>query len=146
MRNRREASILPVRFLIGLVKGEMAFPRIILIIITLNCQPWNIECPNIFVLAALLKLMQPHPWVYMYLATFNSVASTKSHHLSLVPPQSTINSRRYSSFVNTAFPWNTIPLYILEDGNQKSFRHYLYNYLCAIQLVRQSRCFVLSSL
>ena len=62
--------------------------------------------------------------------SFNSIASTRSHHLSLVPPQSTINSRRYSFFVNTTFFWNTVPLHILEDSNRKSFRHHLYNYLC----------------
>ena len=41
---RWEASILPVRFLIGLVKAETAFPHIILIIITLNC---NLETLNV---------------------------------------------------------------------------------------------------
>ena len=40
--------------------------------------------------------------------SFNSIASTRSHHLSLVPPQSIINSRRYSFFCQH---WNTI----LED-------------------------------
>ena len=60
----------------------------------------------------------------------NSTASTRSRHLSLVPPQSTINSRRYSFFVHTTFLWNSIPASILEDHNLKSFRHHLYNYLC----------------
>ena len=60
---------------------------------------------------------------------FNSMPS-RSHHLSLIPPTSTINSRRFSFFVNTTFLWNSIPIHILEDRNPKSFRHSLYNYLC----------------
>ena len=55
---------------------------------------------------------------------------SRSHHLSLIPPTSTINSRRFSFFVNTTFLWNSIPIHILEDRNTKSFRHSLYNYLC----------------
>ena len=47
-------------------------------------------------------------------------------NLSLVPPQSTINSRRHSFFVNTAFLWNTVPLHILKDNNRNSFWHHLY--------------------
>ena len=61
---------------------------------------------------------------------FNSVLSTRSHHLSISPPQSTINSRRYSFFVNTVFLWNSVPLHILNDPNPKSFRHSLYHYMC----------------
>ena len=61
---------------------------------------------------------------------FNSISSTRSHHLSIIPPQSTINSRRYSFFVNTVFLWNSVPLTILNDPNPKSFRHSLYHYVC----------------
>ena len=61
---------------------------------------------------------------------FNTVLSTRSHHLSLCPPQSTINSRHYSFFINTVFLWNSIPLYIFNDSNPKSFRHSLYCYVC----------------
>ena len=60
---------------------------------------------------------------------FNSISSTRSH-LSINPPQSTINSRRYSFFVNTVFLWNSVPLTILNDPNPKSFRHSLYHYVC----------------
>ena len=61
---------------------------------------------------------------------FNSISSTRSHHLSINPPQSTINSRCYSFFVNTVFLWNSVPLTILNDPNPKSFRHSLYHYVC----------------
>ena len=43
--------------------------------------------------------------------SFNSIASTRSHHLSLVPPQSTINSRRYS-FLSTQLSSGTLCHYI----------------------------------
>ena len=62
--------------------------------------------------------------------TFNSISSTRSHQLSLCPPQSTINSQRYSFFVNTVFWWNSVPLHILNDFNRKSFQNSLYNFMC----------------
>ena len=43
--------------------------------------------------------------------SFNSIASTRSHHLSLVPPQSTITSRRYS-FLPTQLSSGTLCHYI----------------------------------
>ena len=61
---------------------------------------------------------------------FNPASSTRSHRLSLLPPISTINSRRYSFFVNTTFLWNSIPLSILQQNDIPSFRRSLYNYLC----------------
>ena len=42
---------------------------------------------------------------------FISILSTRSHHLSMSPPQSTINSRRYSFFVNIVCLWNSVPLH-----------------------------------
>ena len=39
---------------------------------------------------------------------FNT-SCTRAHSMILVPPQSTINSYRFSFFVNTAFLWNTVP-------------------------------------
>ena len=69
-----------------------------------------------------------------------TVSSTQQHlqevtmHLSLVRPHSTINSRRYSFFVNMTLLWNTIPIHILEDSNRNSFRHHFYDYLCVNQL------------
>ena len=52
---------------------------------------------------------------------------SRSHHLSLTPPTSTINSR---SFCQCNILMNPIPTHILQDRNTKSFRHSLYNYLC----------------
>ena len=40
--------------------------------------------------------------------TFNT-SCTCAHSLSLVPPQSTINSFGHSFFVNAPFLWNTVP-------------------------------------
>ena len=38
-----------------------------------------------------------------------NTSCTRAHSMTLVPPQSTINSYRFSFFVNTAFLWNTVP-------------------------------------
>jgi len=57
------------------------------------------------------------------------------HQKSLVLPQSTINSRRYSFFVHLTFLCNSVLASILEDCNLKSFRHHLYK-------ARQSRLLV----
>ena len=62
--------------------------------------------------------------------TFNTVTSTRSHQLSLVPPISTINARRYSLFVNTCFLWNSLPATIFQIADLLSFRRSLYNILC----------------
>jgi len=43
---------------------------------------------------------------------FNSIPSTRSHHLSINPPQSTNNCLHYSFFVNTIFLWHSVPLMI----------------------------------
>jgi len=55
---------------------------------------------------------------------------TRSHSLSLVCKQSSINSFRYSCFVNSIFYWNSIPGVILSISSRASFRKQLYNYLC----------------
>ena len=60
--------------------------------------------------------------------TFNPIPPTRSHRLSIVPLQSTINSWRYSFFVNMTFLWNNIPIHILENSNRNSFRHNLYDH------------------
>ena len=43
---------------------------------------------------------------------FNT-SCTRAHSITLVPPQSTINSYRFSFFVNTVFLWNTVSYAIL---------------------------------
>ena len=62
--------------------------------------------------------------------TFNT-SCTRAHSLSFLPPQSTINSHRYSFFVNTAFIWNTVPYTILTLNSPK-FRRALYRFFCCI--------------
>ena len=62
--------------------------------------------------------------------TFNPIAFTRSHCLSLVPSQSTINSGKYLFFANKNFFGSTIPIHILENSNQSSFWHHLYDHLC----------------
>ena len=42
---------------------------------------------------------------------------TCSHSLSLVPPPSTINTRRYSYFVHVCFIWNKFPIELLKIDN-----------------------------
>ena len=61
--------------------------------------------------------------------TFSS-ASTRSHSLSLLCKQSSINSYRYSFFVNSIFWWNSIPFSILSITRRTTFRCVLYNSLC----------------
>ena len=52
---------------------------------------------------------------------FNS-SSTRSHVLSIQPIVSTINSFRYSFFVNVVFLWNHVPFNILSIVNKAPFR------------------------
>ena len=54
--------------------------------------------------------------------------ATRSHSLSLLCKQSSINSFRFSFFVNSIFFWNNIPYSISRCA---SFRNLLYNYLCS---------------
>ena len=55
---------------------------------------------------------------------FNT-SCTRAHSMTLVPPQPTINSYRFSFFVSTVFLWNTVPYAILSLGAPK-FRRALY--------------------
>ena len=95
---------------------------------TLEWFPPMIDCCSQLCLPSL----QPSSVTY-HTSKHPSLLMITAHLIPLCPlevitfPQSTINSRRYSFFENIAFLWNTIPLYILEDGNQKIFRHHLYN-------------------
>ena len=61
--------------------------------------------------------------------TFSN-SHTRSHSLSLLCKQSTINSYRYSFFVNSIFFWNSVPHEILTVSNRSPFKHVLYNFLC----------------
>ena len=61
--------------------------------------------------------------------TFSSAASTRSHSLSILCKQSSINSYRYSFFVNSVFWWNSIPFDILSTTHRTTFRRMLYNFL-----------------
>ena len=57
--------------------------------------------------------------------SFNS-SCTHPYSLSLIPPQSTINSYRYSFFVNVIFLWNTVPAAVLTINLPLKFCHALY--------------------
>jgi len=61
--------------------------------------------------------------------TFSST-STRSHSLSLLCKQSSLNSYRYSFFMNSIFWWNSIPFDILSITRWTTFRRLLYNSLC----------------
>ena len=54
--------------------------------------------------------------------TFSSAASTRSHSLSILCKQSSINSYHYSFFVNSVFWWNSIPFDILSTTRRTTFR------------------------
>ena len=58
-----------------------------------------------------------------------SGTSTKSHPLSIRPVTSTINSYRFSFFVNSPFLWNSIPYAILQLKKSTMFRSALRRYL-----------------
>ena len=60
-----------------------------------------------------------------------STAPTRSHSLSLLCKQSSINSYRYSFFVNSIFLWNSIPFSILSISHHASFKRLLYSFLCS---------------
>ena len=61
-----------------------------------------------------------------------SNASNRSHPLSIQPIQSSINSYRYSFFVNSPFLWNSIPFAILRIKQSSPFclslRCYLFDF------------------
>ena len=63
-----------------------------------------------------------------------SSTATRSHSFSLLCKQSSINSFRYSFFVNSIFFWNNIPYSILSISRHVSFKNLLYNYLCSNQV------------
>ena len=54
---------------------------------------------------------------------------TRSHPLTIQPISSSINSYRYSFFVNSPFLWNTIPYVILKIKQSSSFRVALRRFL-----------------
>ena len=60
-----------------------------------------------------------------------STTVTRSHPMSLFIPSSTINSRRFSFFINSPFLWNTIPHRILKLTNPAAFRTALRRFLIA---------------
>ena len=60
-----------------------------------------------------------------------STTVTRSHPMSLFIPSSTINSRRFSFFINSPFLWNTIPHRILKLTNPVAFRTALRRFLFA---------------
>ena len=59
-----------------------------------------------------------------------NTSCTRSHKLSVVPLPSSINSHRYSFFVNTAFLWNTVSFDILSIKSVNFFRHAIYHLFC----------------
>ena len=65
--------------------------------------------------------------------TFSS-ASTRSHSLSLLCKQSSLNSYLYSIFVNSIFRWISIPFEILSITRQTTFRRLLYNSLSLVYI------------
>ena len=68
---------------------------------------------------------------FLKYCTYNTLA-TRSHSLSLVPPLSTINARRYSYFVRVCFVWNQVPIDILGIATRTAFRHAAYKHCCGI--------------
>ena len=59
----------------------------------------------------------------------NSSMNTRSHELTIQPVISTINSFRYSFFVNSVFLWNSVPISILSIVSKYIFRCKLRSFL-----------------
>ena len=66
---------------------------------------------------------------FLNYCTYNTLP-TRSHYLSVIPPLSTINARRYSYFVRVCFIWNQVPLDVLKIENRTSFRHAAFKHFC----------------
>ena len=66
---------------------------------------------------------------FLNYCTYNTLP-THSHYLSVIPPLSTINARRYSYFVRVCFIWNQVPLDVLKIENRTSFRHAAFKHFC----------------
>ena len=58
----------------------------------------------------------------------NNTMPTRSHHLILIPPPSSINARQYSYFVCVCFVWNKVPISILGIESRSVFRHAIYKH------------------
>ena len=69
-----------------------------------------------------------------------SNAPTRSNPLSIQPIQSSINSYRYSFFINSPFLWNSIPYAILRIKQSGLFRLALRRYLFDFFLIVISCC------
>ena len=59
----------------------------------------------------------------------NFSVNTRSHELTIQPVISTINSFRYSFFVNSVFLWNSVPISILSIVSKYIFRCKLRSFL-----------------
>ena len=57
---------------------------------------------------------------------------TRSHSLSLFCRQASINSFRYSFFVNSVFLWNCMSHSILSISGRNSFKSQLYSFLFGV--------------
>ena len=75
-----------------------------------------------------------HHHISLDLFNFFTLSSypTRSHSLSILCKQSSINSFRYSFFVNSICFWNCIPFNILSVPHRSSFKYLLYNFLCSV--------------
>ena len=60
------------------------------------------------------------------------ITCTRSHSLSLFCRQASINSFRYSFFVNSVFLWNCISHSILSISGRNSFKSQLYSFLFGV--------------
>ena len=60
----------------------------------------------------------------------HNTSATRAHNLTIVPLQSTINSYRFSYFVNTVFLWNNVSIDILNIKSVNSHHRALYRLFC----------------
>ena len=126
---------------------------------TLKWSKSSLECrselhwPQLSIQHQYLCIVMVHDMLHGHVALkFFSFTSTctRTHSLTIYCKQSTINSYKYSFFVNSIFLWNKVPECILGLLKCNSLTHFLFNllvYLCACCfciLVHASFCFVLS--
>ena len=97
---------------------------------SLECRS-HLHWPELSIRRQYLSILMIHDILHGHVAlnfhNFFSFASTctRTHSLTIYCKQSSINSYRYSFFVNSIFLWNKIPERILCIPQRNSFKHQL---------------------
>ena len=96
--------------------------------VTLNWLPLSVR-RKFFTILTVHDILHSH--ICLDFNNYFTISSipTRSHSLSLYCKQASVNSYRFSFFVNSVFIWNCIPYTLLLISNRNSFKSKLYSYL-----------------